>query len=117
MLKKKGYISVSAESVSEEDLLEVALDAGAEDLKTEGDRLAIYTSYEDFYQVRTKVEEANIPIESGELTMLPQNAVVVEGKQAEKTLKLMEALEEQDDVQSVYGNFDIDEKEMEALLN
>ncbi len=117
MFDKKGYISVNAESVSEEDLLEVALNAGAEDLKAEGDSLAIYTSYEDFYQVKTKVEEANIPIESGELTMLPQNAVLVEGKQAEKTLKLVEALEDQDDVQSVYGNFDIDEKEMEALLN
>ncbi len=117
MFEKKGYISVNAKAVSEEDLLEVALDAGAEDLKTEGDSLAIYTSFEDFYQVKAKVEEANIPIESGELTMLPQNAVAVEGKQAEKTLKLMEALEEQDDVQSVYGNFDIDEKEMEALLN
>ena len=116
MFDRKGFIAVSSSSVSEEDLLEIALDAGAEDLKTEGDTLAVYTSYEDFYQVKSKIEEANVPIESSELTMLPQNALQVEGKQAEKTLKLMETLEDQDDVQSVYGNFDIDEKEMEALL-
>ena len=116
MFDRKGFIAVSSSSVSEEDLLEIALDAGAEDLKTEGDTLAVYTSYEDFYQVKSKIEEANVPIQSSELTMLPQNALQVEGKQAEKTLKLMETLEDQDDVQSVYGNFDIDEKEMEALL-
>lgn len=117
MFDKKGYIAVSRDAISEEKLLEVSLEAGAEDLRTEGDTYAIYTAYEDFESVRQALESAGIPIESSELTMIPQNEIHVEGKTAQQMLNLIEALEEHDDVQNVYANFDIDEQEMEALVS
>jgi YebC/PmpR family DNA-binding regulatory protein len=116
MFEKKGYISISSESVSEDQLLEVVLDAGADDLQTDGDSMAVYTPFEAFEQVRQELEASNIPTEASEITMLPQNSLQVEGKMAGKMLKLMDALEDHDDVQHVYANFDIEEKEMEALL-
>lgn len=116
MFEKRGYIGVPSDSVSEETLLEVVLDAGADDLQTEGDTLAVYTPFENFEQVRQELEASNIPTESSQITMLPQNSLRMEGKMAGKMLKLMDALEDHDDVQHVYANFDIDEQEMEALL-
>lgn len=116
MFEKKGYFSVPSNSVSEETLMEVVLDAGADDLLTEGDTLAVYTPFENFEQVRQELEASNIPTESSQITMLPQNSLRVEGKMAGKMLKLMDALEDQDDVQHVYANFDIEEQEMEVLL-
>ncbi|MCY3776355.1 MAG: YebC/PmpR family DNA-binding transcriptional regulator [Candidatus Aminicenantes bacterium] len=116
MFEKRGYIGVPSASVSEETLLEVVLDAGADDLQTEGDTLAVYTPFENFEQVRQELEASNIPTESSQITMLPQNSLRMEGKMAGKMLKLMDALEDHDDVQHVYANFDIDEQEMEALL-
>ena len=117
MFDKKGYIAVPRDAISEEKLLEVSLEAGAEDLRTEGDTYAIYTAYEDLESVRQALEAAGIPIESSELTMVPQNQVHIEGKTAQQMLNLIEALEEHDDVQNVYANFDIDEEEMEALVS
>lgn len=116
MFEKRGYFGVPSDSVSEETLLEVVLDAGADDLQTEGDTLAVYTPFENFEQVRQELEASNIPTESSQITMLPQNSLRMEGKMAGKMLKLMDALEDHDDVQHVYANFDIDEQEMEALL-
>ena len=75
----------------------------------------IYTSPENLDSVRSKLEEQGIRIESAELTYLPQNTVPLDGKKAEQMLKLMEALEDNDDVQNVYANFDIDEKVMEQI--
>lgn len=117
MFEKKGYISVSREAISEEKLLEATLEAGAEDLRTEGGTYAIYTAFEDFESVRQSLEKADIPIETSELTMIPQNEIHLEGKTAQQMLNLIEALEEHDDVQNVYANFDIDEEEMEALVS
>jgi YebC/PmpR family DNA-binding regulatory protein len=116
MFERRGYIGVPSGSVSEETLMEVVLDAGADDLQTEGDTLAVYTPFENFEQVRQELEASNIPTESSQITMLPQNSLRVEGKMAGKMLKLMDALEDHDDVQQVYANFDIEEQEMEALL-
>jgi YebC/PmpR family DNA-binding regulatory protein len=116
MFERRGYIGVPSGSVSEETLMEVVLEAGADDLQTEGDTLAVYTPFENFEQVRQELEASNIPTESSQITMLPQNSLRVEGKMAGKMLKLMDALEDHDDVQNVYANFDIDEQEMEALL-
>lgn len=115
LFDKKGYLAVSRDEVSEEKLLEAALEAGAEDMKREGSSFAIYTAAESFDAVRSALAAAGIPIQSGELTMIPQTGVPLEGKQAEQMLRLMEALEDHDDVQNVYANFDIDEAEMEAL--
>ena len=116
MFERRGYIGVPSGSVSEETLMEVVLEAGADDLQTEGDTLAVYTPFENFEQVRQELEASNIPTESSQITMLPQNSLRVEGKMAGKMLKLMDALEDHDDVQQVYANFDIEEQEMEALL-
>ncbi len=117
MFEKKGCIAIDQKLISEEKLLELALEAGAEDLQSEGDNFAVYTSFESFESVRQALEMAEIPIVSAEVTMIPQTDVRLEGKQAERMLRLMEALEDHDDVQSAYANFDIDEAEMEALAS
>ncbi len=117
MFEKKGCIAIDQKLISEEKLLELALEAGAEDLQSEGDNFAVYTSFESFESVRQALETAEIPILSAEVTMIPQTDVRLEGKQAERMLRLMEALEDHDDVQSAYANFDIDEAEMEALAS
>lgn len=117
MFDRKGYISVAKEETSEDKLMEVALEAGAEDLQTEGDSFAIYCSLETFEDVKNALENARIPVQTAELTMIPQNGIRLEGKKAEQMLKLMEALEDHDDIQHVYANFDIDESEMEAIAN
>lgn len=117
MFDKKGYIAVGSQDVSEERLLEIVLEAGAEDLKKEGDTFAVYTSVERFEAVKQAIEQAGIPIQSSELTMIPQTDVHIEGKTADQMLKLMEALEDHDDVERVYANFDIDESEMEMLAS
>jgi YebC/PmpR family DNA-binding regulatory protein len=117
MFDRKGYIAVAKEDASEDKLMELALEAGAEDLQTEDDSFAIYSSLENFEDVKSALEAANIPIQTAELTMIPQNGIRLEGKKAEQMLKLMEALEDHDDIQNVYANFDIDEAEMEAIAN
>ena len=115
MFGRRGCLRVGQVEVSEEKLLEVALESGAEDLQIEGDSFAIYTPAEALGDVKEALQAASLSIRSSELTMVPQNAVHVEGKEAEATLKLIEVLEDHDDVQNVYSNFDIDETEMEAI--
>ncbi len=117
IFERKGYIAVGREDVSEEKLLELVLEAGADDLRPEGETFAIYTSFEYFELVKRSLQSAGISIQSSELTMVPQTDVGLEGKQAEQILKLMEALEEHEDVQDVYANFDIDETEMEVIAS
>ncbi|RMF56723.1 MAG: YebC/PmpR family DNA-binding transcriptional regulator [Calditrichaeota bacterium] len=117
LFDKKGLIRVLAQNYDEEELMMLAIDAGAEDFQSEDEFYEIYTAFEDLEKVRSSLEEAGIQIESAETTYIPQNTVPLEGKQAEQMLKLMDALEENDDVQNVYANFDIDEKVMEALEN
>lgn len=111
----KGLIRVARENYDEEELMLLAIEAGADDFKIEDEFYEIYTSFEDLESVRSKLEESGIHIESAEATYIPQNTVPLEGKQAEQMLKLMDALEDNDDVQNVYANFDIDEKVMESL--
>lgn len=114
MFERKGYIRVNREGVSEERLLEVALESGAEDMQSDEETFEIYTPFEQFDSVRQAIEAAEIPVESSELTMLPTNSIQLEGKEAQRMLKLMEVLEEHDDVENVYANFDIDEQELQA---
>lgn len=111
MFSKKGVIVVDKKACEEDQLMGIALDAGADDLKTE-DNFEILTSLESFEAVKEALEKNNIPTLSAEITMHPQNTIKVEGKQAQQILKLMEALDDHDDVQNCYSNFDIPDEEM-----
>ncbi len=113
--EEKGVIYVDKDVISEDELLEVVLDAGAEDLKVEGDSYTITTSPKDFENVKKALEEKNIKYSHAEITMLPKSTVKVDPKKAEQLLKLIEALEDQDDVQNVYSNFDIPEETLKAF--
>ena len=110
--EKKGLFLVLQESVDEETLMEVVLEAGAEDFESTDDLFEIHTSPDAFETVREALEQSEIPTESAELAMLPKSTVKLEGKEAEQMLRLMEALEDNDDVQNVYANFDISEEQM-----
>ncbi len=112
---KKGIILVPKSVVPEDDLLSIILDAGAEDMKTEGDEYNIICTPDSFEAVKQAVEAKNIKIESAEIHLIADNNVKVERKDTENVLKLMEALEEHDDVQKVHANFDIDDKELVRL--
>ncbi len=115
MFSRKGYISIPKDAASEDALLEIVLEAGAEDLQSEDDSYEVYTSFEQFEAVRQALEAAQVEPTVSELTMVPDTEVNLEGKVAARMLKLMEMLEDHDDVQHAYANFDIDEAEMEAL--
>lgn len=112
---KKGIIIVDKETIDEDTIISLALEAGAEDVKTEENSYEITTSVQDFEKVKNFLISNNVKISSAEITMVPSTTVKVEGEAAEKVLKLMEALEEHDDVQQVYANFDIPEKIMEEI--
>lgn len=115
MFHKKGIIMVEAEGVDEDELMEIALEAGAEDMTNESGVYQIITDPAGFEDVRTAIEEQGIPMARAELTMIPENTVKVEERDANKVLKLMDALENHDDVQNVHSNFDIPEDILEKL--
>ncbi len=115
IFEKKGVITIKGEGLSEDDVMLAVLDAGAEDIKSDGENFEVLTAPEDFEAVKQAVEEAGFPIESAEVTMYPKSTVKLEGKHAEQMLKLMDALDEHDDVQNVYSNFDIDVSVMEQF--
>jgi YebC/PmpR family DNA-binding regulatory protein len=112
VFEQKGLIVVPKEGVEEEDLMMVALEMGAEDIVEEENTFEIFTPVADTDVVRKAVEEAGITIERSELTRIPQNSVEVEGKTAQQLLVLMEMLDDNDDVQRVYANFDISDEEL-----
>jgi YebC/PmpR family DNA-binding regulatory protein len=116
MFSRRGSIQIEKDRAPDEDrLLEIALDAGADDLSDAESTWEITTDPAAFAAVRSAIEEAGVSMLSAELTMLPQNTVPVEGGQAKQVLALLEALEELDDVQNVYANFDIPESMMADL--
>lgn len=115
MFKKLGLIVVEKDKVDEEELLDLVLEAGAEDVKEEDTEFNILTDPVDFESVKKAVDDAGIPNTFAEITMVPQNTVEVEGKKAQQVLNLIEALEDVDDVSNVYANFDISDEVMEAL--
>ncbi len=115
MFHRKGYFVVEKSAVDEDKLMEIALSAGADDMTEDGSDFEITTSPESFDAVKSALEEAGIPMAASEISMVPQNHVKLEGKSAQTMLKLMEALEEHEDVQNVWANFDIDESEMEVV--
>lgn len=114
MFTKKGLIIVSGDAVEEDALMELVLDNGGEDMKLDEGEFEITTGVEDFTTVLDAVKSKNIPYESAEIAMIPSTYVKLEGKQAEQMLKLVEKLEDLDDVQNVWSNFDVSEEEIEA---
>jgi len=114
MFEKKGCIIVEGSSMPEEQLLELVLEAGAEDLRQDGDSFEIFTAPENLEPVKEALKARGVTITASEVAMTPKNTVRAEGHAARKVLNLVEALEEHDDVQHVWANFDIDESEMEA---
>jgi YebC/PmpR family DNA-binding regulatory protein len=110
MFHKKGIIQVPRSASDEDTLLGVILEAGADDMKADDEFFEITTSPDSLESVRQTLEAKQIKVENAEVQYLPENTVRVAGKDAEGVLKLVEALEEHDDVQHVYANFDIDEK-------
>jgi YebC/PmpR family DNA-binding regulatory protein len=116
MFSKKGYIVVDKSAAGEEQLLNAVLEGGGDDLRDDGDTWEIICNPADFDAVREAVKALGVEPASAQVAMLPQNYIKLEGKEASQMLKLMEALEDHDDVQHVWSNFDIEEKEIEASL-
>lgn len=114
MFDKKGYIVVEKSAKAEEQLIDIAIDAGAEDVRDDEDNWEIITAPEDFEAVQTAIKSSGITPQVAEVEMVPQNYIKLEGSQAGQMLKLMEALEDHDDVQKVSANFDMSEADMAA---
>ncbi len=115
MFDQKGVIIVPRDAADEDALLEIALEAGAEDMQSDDTSFEIRTAPSDLERVRQALEAKGTRYESAEVTMLPQNRVTLDEKKAHQTLRLMDALEDLDDVQQVYANFDIPDSVMEAV--
>ncbi len=115
MFEKKGLIVIEKDKVDEERLLDVVLEAGAEDVKEEETEFEVITDVSDFESVKNAIDGAGIPYTFAEITMAPKNTVKVEGKKAQQILNLMQGLEDIDDVSHVYANFDMPDEVMEAL--
>lgn len=116
MFERKGHILVAKDQApAEDELLEAALEAGAEDLRDEGDQWEIVTSYEDLGAVRKALESQGLGISTAEITMLPKDLVSLDADQARRVLRLVEALEELDDVQEVFSNFDVSDEILDEM--
>jgi YebC/PmpR family DNA-binding regulatory protein len=115
MFDRKGVFEIPAKNVDEDRLMEVALDAGAEDVRREGESFTVICPPDAFQQVTDALEAAKIPTESAELTRIAANTVDLDGEQARSVLKLIEALEDNDDVQTVMANYNIPEELMAEL--
>src|SRR6476646_508422 len=115
MFERKSQIFVPGDKATEDQLMGIVLDAGADDLRNEGERWEVLSAPEAHEAVLKALEANSLPSEDASIAMVPKNLVKLEGKNASGMLRLNEALEEHDDVQNVYSNFDIDEKELEAL--
>ncbi len=113
--EEKGILHVQKDKVKEEEILELALEAGAEDVKEEGEFYDVYTSPSEFLKVKETLQKKGIPAE-GSVQMIPKNQVKISGKEAEKLINLLNALEEHDDVQQVVANFEISEEEFSKLV-
>jgi len=116
MFTKQGYILIEKSKVDEDGLMGVALDTGADDVRDDQDNWEVLTSPEDFHRVLEAVKGLGVETLMAEVAMLPQNYINLEGKAAQQMLKLMGLLEDHDDVQHVWSNFNVEEKEIEASL-
>jgi len=114
-LGKELSFEIEKEKVDEEELMTVAIEAGAEDLRVGESTIDVITSPSDFDQVREAIESAGLSYDLAQITMLPKTMVNVEGKAAQQVLELIDALEEHDDVQEVYSNFEVADEVLESL--
>ncbi len=117
MFHKKGYIVIDKAKGDEETLMSLAIDSGADDFSSDASTYEIYTSPESFHGVLNALKEKGIEPESAEISMIPQNYVKVEGRTAQQVVRLMEVLDEHDDVQQVYANFDMEESELAEAVS
>lgn len=115
MFEKKGYIVIEKAKASEDALMAAALDAGADDLRDDGDSWEVVSTPDTFPAVKEAIEKLGVETVSAQVAMLPKNYVSVQGKSAQSVLKLLDLLEDHDDVQHVWSNMDVDEKELEAF--
>jgi YebC/PmpR family DNA-binding regulatory protein len=115
MFGKKGLIVFEKEKVDEEKLMNAALDAGAQDVRETEKEFEVVSDPSDFEKVKKALEQAQLKPLLAEITMVPQSTIKLAGKEAQQMLRLMESLEDSDDVQHVYANFDIPDAEMEQL--
>jgi transcriptional/translational regulatory protein YebC/TACO1 len=116
MFHRKGEIVVPKEAASEDKMMDIVLEAGADDLKDDGSDWYVVTPPEALEKVKEALAKAGISPTSAEISMVPQNYIKLTGAQATQMVRLIEALEEHDDVQHVYANFDIDESEIQAAV-
>ena len=115
LFSKTGYISIEKDKVGEDEIMEIAIEAGAEDVKTDGGFYEIYTDISNLQAVKEAIAAKEIPVVTAEMTMIPSTTVKLEGNDAKSLLALVEALEEHEDVQNVYANFEISDEEMERI--
>jgi len=115
MFDKKGMIVVPKEAVGEEKLTEMAIEAGVDDIQDAGENFELYCDTSAFIDAVRALEEAGLPLEDSTMTMIPKNTVSLDENGAKKVLKMMDMLEDNDDVQNVFANFDIDDEIMEKL--
>lgn len=115
MFDQKGYIVIEKSAVEEEQLMETAIEAGAEDVRDDDDNFEVITEPSDFEAVKVAIDEALIPYVVAEITKLPQNYTKLTGKDAAKMVKMMEMLDDCEDVQKFYTNADIDDAELESV--
>ena len=115
MFERKSQVLIELDKANEDDLMNLVLEAGAEDLRNDGANWTVISAPEAHDHVLESITKAGIPTVDASIAMVPKNLIKLEGKNAQGMLRLSEALEDHDDVQNVYSNFDIDEKEMEAM--
>ncbi len=117
MFHKKGSVVIPKAAVKEDDLMGIVLDAGAEDLRDDGENWEVITDPHSYEPVLAAVKQANLPVTTSEIAMLPQTYIKLEGQPAGTMIRLLEALEDHDDVQHVYSNFDIDQKVLQEVAS
>ncbi len=115
MFDRKGLFTIEKSNATEDQLLTIALEAGADDARLAGDVFEVVTSVDQFFTVKQALATASIPVQSADITMIPKTTVRVEGKEAQAVLRLMDALEEHDDVQHAYANFDIPDEVLQQV--
>ena len=114
MFSRRGFFALDKSAMDEDKLMELALDLGVDDVATEGDQYEIYTAPEDFTRVQEELESRGVPVAAKELAMIPKNPMALQPDRATPVLRLLDALEDHDDVQKVWANADIDEKVLAA---
>ena len=115
MFKKRGYIVVPKQNTDEDKLLNIVLEAGGEDLRDDASQWEVVTAVESFEPVQNALKAGQVEFSLAEISMIPQTYIKLEGKNAQQMVRLIEALEEHEDVQHVYSNFDVEERELEAV--